>query len=223
MPDGVSMFCRNFLPDPLPEGSERFLAHASVTGGGGESRTGLGGWGAPVWRMLPLAAVLSLLCAQAHAQAVPLRPAAAPQVAALQPVVVTATAGERNLADVPASVSVVQGAALRERPVLDLADALRGTEGINIQSAGLGRRAISIRGMDAAHTLFLVDGKRISASSSGISHSDYELGWVPTEAIERVEVVRGPLSSLYGSEALGGVVNVITRTATDEWQGSLSS
>lgn len=224
MPDGVSMFCRNFLPDPLPEGSERFLAHASVTGGGGGSRPGLGCWAVPAWRMLPLAAVLSLLGAQAHAQA-PLQPSAAraPLVAALQPVVVTATAGERNLADVPASVSVVQGAALRERPVLDLADALRGTEGINIQSAGLGRRAVSIRGMDAAHTLFLVDGKRISASSSGISHSDYELGWVPTEAIERVEVVRGPLSSLYGSEALGGVVNVITRTATDEWQGSLSS
>ena len=142
----------------------------------------------------------------------------------LPAVVVTATASERAAADAPASVSVIDGQSLRERPVLDLADAVRDTPGIGLDdSVGLGRRGISVRGMNPDHTLILVDGQRINASSSAIAHSDMELGWVPTEAIERVEVVRGPMSSLYGSEALGGVVNVITRRATDAWHGSFSS
>ncbi|WP_425056101.1 TonB-dependent receptor domain-containing protein [Pseudomonas abyssi] len=143
--------------------------------------------------------------------------------AALPTMVVTATTTERSTADAPASVSVVGGDELRRRPVNDLADAVRDTVGVDLQDLGLGRRGISIRGMDSEQTLMLVDGQRINASASGIAHSDFELGWVPTEAIERVEIVRGPMSSLYGSEALGGVVNVITRAATDEWQGSFSS
>ncbi len=141
----------------------------------------------------------------------------------LTPVVVTATTAERDVADAPASVSVVEGTSLRRRPVLDLSDAVGDTVGVDVGSVGLGRRGISIRGLSPEHTLVLVDGQRINASASAIAHSDFELGWVPTEAIERVEVVRGPMSSLYGSEALGGVVNVITRAATDTWQGSLSS
>ncbi|WP_216186065.1 TonB-dependent receptor plug domain-containing protein [Verticiella alkaliphila] len=148
--------------------------------------------------------------------------ASSPQM--LAPVVVTATTREREVADAPASVSVVDGETLRQRPVLDLADAVGDTVGVDLDgSVGLGRRGISIRGMDPEHTLVLVDGQRVSASASAIAHSDFELGWVPTEAIERVEVVRGPMSSLYGSEALGGVVNVITRAATDTWQGSAST
>ena len=142
---------------------------------------------------------------------------------ALPTLVVTATTTERSTADAPASVSVVAGDDLRSRPVNDLADAVRNTVGVDLEDLGLGRRGVSIRGMNSEQTLMLVDGQRISASASGIAHSDFELGWVPTEAIERVEIVRGPMSSLYGSEALGGVVNVITRAATDEWQGSLSS
>jgi outer membrane receptor for ferrienterochelin and colicins len=51
-------------------------------------------------------------------------------------------------------------------------------------------------------------------------HSDFENNWVPIEAIERIEVVRGPLSALYGSEAMGGVINIITRKSTDAWHGS---
>lgn len=141
----------------------------------------------------------------------------------LSPVVVTATSGERFLNDAPASVSVITGKELRERPVQDLGDALEGAPGIEIVSVGLGGRGISIRGMQPDHTLVLVNGMRISNSASAIAHSDFELGWIPTEAIERIEVVRGPMSSLYGSEALGGVVNIITRRATDEWQGSFSS
>ncbi len=147
----------------------------------------------------------------------------ASDAAPLQAVVVTATASERDAADAPASISSIDGASLRRRPLTDLADAVTGTVGLAVDSVGRGRRGISIRGMSSEHTLMLVDGQRISSSASIIAHSDFELGWVPSEAIERVEVVRGPLSALYGSEALGGVINIITRAATDHWQGSFSS
>lgn len=141
----------------------------------------------------------------------------------LDPIVITATSGERFLKDAPASVTVVTGEELRERPVRDLASAIEGTPGVQLTGIGLGRRGISIRGMQPNHSLVLVDGMRVSNSASAVAHSDYELGWVPAEAIERIEVVRGPMSSLYGSEALGGVVNIITRRATDEWRGSFST
>lgn len=144
-------------------------------------------------------------------------------VTTLPSVVVTATANDRAPDNVPASIAVVSGEDIRRRPVNDLADALKGTVGVSLADVGQGRRGISIRGMSGEHTLMLVDGQRISSSSSAIAHSDMELGWVPAEAIDRLEVVRGPMSSLYGSEALGGVVNVITRAPTDRWAGSLSS
>lgn len=138
----------------------------------------------------------------------------------LPQLVVSATSTERMLRDAPASVTVISGEELRERPVLDLTDALRGSPGVTINDVGLGRRGISIRGMPDDYTLILVDGKRTNNASSAIAHADFDLGWVPVEAIERIELVRGPMSSLYGSEALGGVVNIITRAATDHWQGS---
>lgn len=138
----------------------------------------------------------------------------------LDSTVITATSTERSLKDTPASVTVITREDLATRPVQDLVDALRGTPGLQFSGIGLGRRGISVRGMDAKHTLFLVNGQRISNSASAIAHADFDLSWVPVEAIERIEVVRGPMSSLYGSEALGGVINVITRKATDEWKGS---
>lgn len=138
----------------------------------------------------------------------------------LESVVVSATGTERTLKNAPASVSVISAEDLRKRPVQDLQEALRGTESLQFNGIGLDRRGISVRGMPSEHTLVLVDGKRISSSSGAIAHSDFDLGWVPVEAIERIEVVRGPMSSLYGSEALGGVVNIITRKATDTWRGS---
>ncbi|KAF1687967.1 TonB-dependent receptor [Pseudoxanthomonas broegbernensis] len=143
-----------------------------------------------------------------------------PSATDLERVVVTATRTEQNLDDAPASISVITREELRQRPVQDLSDALRGTPGVVLSGIGLTRRGVRVRGMDSEYTLTLVDGRRINAASDAIAHADFDLGWIPAEAIERIEVVRGPMSSLYGSEALGGVVNVITRRATDDWRGS---
>lgn len=139
----------------------------------------------------------------------------------LGPVVVSATATGKAPEDTPASVTVIAGDELRQRPVQDLADALEDTPGVMVGGVGLNRRGISIRGMPSEHTLILMDGKRVNTAGNAIAHADYDLNWLPQQAIERIEVVRGPMSSLYGSEALGGVVNVISRKATDTWQGNL--
>lgn len=138
-------------------------------------------------------------------------------------VVVTASFIEQKLEDAPASVTVITREELNDRPVQDLADALQGAAGVNVGGVGLARRGISIRGMSNEYTLTMIDGRRISQSAGVIGHSEADVGWVPTEGIERIEVVRGPMSSLYGSDALGGVINIITRTATDEWRASTTS
>lgn len=140
----------------------------------------------------------------------------------LPPVTVTATATGRALDDAPASVTIIGREELEARPIQDLAEALRGAPGVTLQGIGLGRQAISIRGMPADQTLVLVDGRRVNVAGSAIAHADFDLNWIPLEAIDRIEVVRGPMSSLYGSDALGGVVNVITRPATDRWVQSYS-
>lgn len=157
---------------------------------------------------------------------VPLAPAAedaaADAIKQLDTVMVTATATERSVERAPASVTVVTGEALRMRPARDVLDAVRDAPGLNVRAAGLlGRRVVSLRGMESRHTLVLVDGERIAATDLVFGQSDLQFGWIPVEAIERVEIVRGPLSSLYGSDALGGVINLITRGDAPDWQGSL--
>lgn len=138
-------------------------------------------------------------------------------------VVVTASFIEQKLEDAPASITVITREALNNRPVQDLADALQGAAGVHVGGVGLARRGISIRGMSNEYTLTMIDGRRISQSAGVIGHSEADVGWIPTEGIERIEVVRGPMSSLYGSDALGGVINIITRPATDEWRASTTS
>ena len=112
----------------------------------------------------------------------------------LDAVVVTATASERSVERAPASVTVVSGEELRTRPARDVLDAIRDTPGLNIRAVGsLGRRVVSVRGMESRHTLVLVDGERIAATDQVFGLSDLQFGWIPLEAIERVEIVRGPL------------------------------
>lgn len=142
--------------------------------------------------------------------------------ASVSEVVVTATNTPVAIEGVPASVTVITQDDIRRRFAYDLADILEGAPGVTVGGAGMTRRNISIRGMSAEHTLFLVDGQRVTSSLSAMAHSDFDLAWVPVEAIDRVEVVRGPMSSLYGSDALGGVVNVITRRPTETWIRSAS-
>lgn len=139
-----------------------------------------------------------------------------------QEIVVTASGFEQKLIDAPASISVVTSEDLEVRPVRNLTDILDRVEGITMNRAG-NQRTIQIRGLPSAYTLFMIDGKRVNATNANFRGNDFDSNWVPVEAIDRVEVVRGPLSSLYGTDAIGGVINIITKPVGDAWHGSFSA
>ena len=137
---------------------------------------------------------------------------------ASQTIVVTATRHAMPLLAAPAAMTVVSGEQMAARGADNLFEALRGEIGLSLQGRTIGgRTALSLRGMEFRHTLFLVEGMRIGGTDGVVGHSDFEYDWVAAADIERIEVVRGPMSVLYGSEALGGVVNVITRKPGAAW------
>lgn len=142
-------------------------------------------------------------------------------VAQLSEIVVTATAREQAVRDAPASITVINRETLERQPYREVTDALLEVPGVTVTVDG-GRRDISIRGMAPQYTLILVDGRRLSSREARIFSTNISEGGLlpPLEAIERIEVVRGPMSSLYGSDAMGGVINVITRRIGDSWRGS---
>ncbi len=170
-------------------------------------------------RRHPLAlAALLLVSHAATAQST----SAQSSTAALPAVTVTATMTEQDARTAPASVTVITAEELAEKNATDLLDAVRGAPGITLQGRQVGgRKTLALRGLEGKHTLTLIDGRRISASDDVIGHSDYQYGWLPISAIERVEIIRGPMSALYGSEALGGVINLITKRPKDRWSGSI--
>ncbi|WP_116870111.1 TonB-dependent receptor domain-containing protein [Vibrio splendidus] len=133
--------------------------------------------------------------------------------------VVTATSYQTRASEAPATVSVITQEQLALMPYTNLTDALINTAGVNIADVGHGRKGVEIRGMDVSQSLILVDGRRISRASDMLGHSNFELQNIPVSDIERIEVIKGPMSALYGSDALGGVVNVITTRTSNEWTG----
>jgi len=141
----------------------------------------------------------------------------------LPAITVTATMSEHDTSTAPASVSLVDRDELQRRNAEDLLDAVEFTPGITMSPRQVGgRRTLALRGLEGRHTLTLIDGRRISPSDDVVGHSDYQYGWLPMSAVERVEIIRGPMSTLYGSEALGGVINLIPRRPTDRWIGAAS-
>ncbi len=148
---------------------------------------------------------------------------AGPPVATLQSVVVTASGFEQDIREAPASISVVTREELEQGAYRDLTDALRDVPGVILTPSDNNTVDISLRGMSAQYTLILVDGKRIATRETQTNGSTgTDQSWIPPlGAIERIEVVRGPMSSLYGSDAIGGVINIITRRIPQEWGGSV--
>lgn len=142
-------------------------------------------------------------------------------------IVVTASGIEQKIVDTPASVSVISNEELAQKNYHDLAEALSGVEGVDIRGATgkTGGLDISIRGMPSNYTLVLVDGVRQSASSDTTPNGfgSMNTGFMPPlNAIDHIEVIRGPMSTLYGSDAIGGVVNIITKKYADKWAGTLN-
>ena len=164
----------------------------------------------------PTALALGLLCALAT-------PAFAQEAATLSTVVVTAGAREQAVKEAPASISVITREEIEASPATNLRELVGRLEGVVISAGGPSDNDISIRGMPGEYTLFLVDGKRqntretMNRGTGGVQSNLLP----PLSAIERIEVVRGPMSSLYGSDAMGGVINIITRKVPTKWGGSV--
>ena len=145
------------------------------------------------------------------------------------PVVVTASGFEEDVRYAPASISVIHAEEIAKRGYTDLRQVLDTVEGVDTFGA-TGRfdtPAISIRGMGDSYTLILVDGvAQVGPGiAGGMMRSFNQLAntSLPSPAqIERIEVVRGPMSTLYGSDAMGGVINIITKKVTNEFHGAVS-
>lgn len=139
-------------------------------------------------------------------------------------VVVTATRTENNLATAPASMSVISGDELRQKPANSLNNVVKKAIGVESRKDGgrAGREMISIRGMDPKYTMVMVNGRKMSSSNAIIRGNDFDLTSIPQEDIEQIEIIRGPMSALYGSEALGGVVNIITKKPDNEWTSTIT-
>lgn len=151
-----------------------------------------------------------------------------PLVFAEDVMVVTASGYEKKITNAAASVSVISQQELQTNKYNDLGEALRSVEGVDVESSTgkTGGLEISIRGMPASYTLILIDGIRQNGSSdvtpNGFSAMNTSF-MPPLAAIDHIEVIRGPMSTLYGSDAIGGVVNIITKKSTDKWSTSINT
>lgn len=127
-------------------------------------------------------------------------------------VVVTAARVEQPVSEVIGAVSVITRKDIEQRGVHSVQDLLRGETGLSVaNTGGLGKLSnVFLRGADAEQLLVLVDGVRVGSASSGTTPFEY----LPVDQIERVEIIRGPRSSLYGSDAIGGVIQIFTRRGT---------
>ncbi len=145
----------------------------------------------------------------------------------LQPTTVVSASGfEQNIKDAPATISVITAEELKKRSYTDITDALKNVAGVQIAGGGV-EQSIMVRGMTSAYTLFLIDGRPAQgndAFSERGSQQGTPINFLPPlESIERIEVIRGPASALYGSDAMGGVINIITKKVSNELSGSVTT
>lgn len=126
-------------------------------------------------------------------------------------IIVTATKTEAEVKAVPQAVEVITSEDMARLGANDVLTALSLADNLNISKAGMTGNAVSLRGMSTNHTLILVDGKRYAGEDTDVTTNVYSLERLNVSDIERIEIVRGPSSSLYGSDAMGGVINIITK------------
>src|SRR5271157_2619698 len=143
----------------------------------------------------------ALACARVWAQDVP----------TLKEVVVTATRVDSSVLDSPSSISVISAQQVADSGATDVAQVINGQPGVVVNDYGQtgALKTVSLRGSTSSQVLVLLDGIRLNSSVNG----EVDLSSIPMEIIDRIEIVRGGESSLYGSSAIGGVINIITKKA----------
>lgn len=129
-------------------------------------------------------------------------------------VVVTATRTEEEVKNVPSTVEVITQQDIERNGATDVWSALRLASDVNVTSADMVGHNIMIRGMSNKHTLVLIDGKRTAGEDVSGTVNVYALDRLSLSNIDRIEIIRGSASAIYGSDAIGGVINIITKKST---------
>lgn len=129
--------------------------------------------------------------------------------------VITGTRTARPRGESPVPVEVVDREAVEASGAEDLAELLEDIPGVDLQRTYLGAQ-LRLQGLEPEHVLITVDGVRQIGRKDGV----LDLSRYPVEEIERIEIVKGPAAALYGSDAMGGVINIVTRRPSDEPTGS---
>ena len=139
----------------------------------------------------------------------------------MEPVVVTATLLEEPISKVPDSTTVITDEEMKRKMAVTVEEAIRDVPGVYVRRGGtIGEQtSVRIRGADVTQTLVMIDGVEVNNSWSGF----FDWANLMVDNVERIEVVRNPQSALYGSEAMGGVVNIITKKGTGKPRGTLSA
>lgn len=132
--------------------------------------------------------------------------------------ITVATKTQKSIDGVAATVEVINQEEIERIGAESLKEIMERIPGLNVQYGTVGgassksRSTISIRGMSANGTLILLDGRRLA----GETQNSFDMERIPAAIIERIEVVKGPMSSLYGADAVGGVINIVTKKPTDK-------
>jgi vitamin B12 transporter len=137
-------------------------------------------------------------------------------------VIVTATVAPTPLDRTTAPVTVISREQIAAQQATSVTELLRQVPGVHIDQAGArgGISSVYVRGSDPNFTVVLIDGVKVNDPTNSRGGS-FDFSTLSTDNIERIEIVRGPLSAVYGSDALGGVINIITRRGTGVPNGSV--
>nr|WP_319395291.1 TonB-dependent receptor [uncultured Desulfobacter sp.] len=136
----------------------------------------------------------------------------------ITPTVVTATMSEKTLEEAPGSIQVITALEIEEMGATSVDQILAQAVGLMVSEASGRARAVNIRGTGAKRSLVLIDGRRLAAGYKDFTSTDQ----IPVTMIQRIEIVRGPSGAIYGSDAVGGVVNIITKKAPQKTSGGVT-
>lgn len=136
----------------------------------------------------------------------------------LDEIVTIGTKTQNSVQNLPMQVLVINQEEIKNSGASNVSDILNSEGSIYLKTTGSNGATMSIRGMAHVDTLILIDGKRVNGEFS----KTYELDRIPAGMIERIEIVKGSSSLLYGSDAMGGVINIITKKSTKLFEGDVT-
>ena len=147
----------------------------------------------------------------------------------LDDIVISTSKSDKSIKDLQGAVTVITAEEIEKMNATSIKDVLVKTSGIVTVGSSTGIQRVSIRGTRPTDALILIDGKKTNRTGIYATAADFEYSQIPMSMIERIKSIRGPKSSIYGSDAMGGVINIITKTDSKaiwgelDLQGGLSS